>query len=247
MRENYTLKRLFIDQPLVVDRSFFLPKEQVHYIANVLRMSVGDKLRFFNGKYGEWLGEIISLSKKQAEIKVIEQLRAPFTMADIRLAFAPIRRHRTAFIFEKATELGIAQFEPIVTARTQFPKLNLDKAKAQIIEAAEQTERLDIPNVLNPTRLLDWLSTQSGRSLIFADEAGDALPAMQGIEGAAEPATLLIGPEGGFSPEERAALRAHPDIVAVSLGPRILRSDTAALSLLSLWQACRGDWDRPPA
>lgn len=246
MRKNYTLKRLFIDLPLGVEASFALPKEQVHYISTVLRMAAGDKLRFFNGYDGEWLGEIASITKKQADIKIIELLKPSTPMPDIRLAFAPLKRHRTAFIFEKATELGVARFEPILTVRTQFPKLNLEKARAQIIEAAEQTERLDVPDVSKPLRLLDWLGCQSNRTLIFADEAGEAMPIAENLKTISGAATLIIGPEGGFSPEERAALRAHKDVLPVTLGPRILRADTAALSLLTLWQAHHGDWDKPP-
>jgi len=246
MRENYTLKRLFIDEPLADGEMFFLPKGQVHYISNVLRMAVGDKLRFFNGREGEWLGEITSLSKKQVQINVREQLRRPVSMPDIRLAFAPIRRHRTAFVFEKATELGVAKFEPVLTARTQFPKLNIHKARAQIIEAAEQTERLDVPSVSKPMNLLDWLAQQSGRTLIFADEAGDAAPVLGRLKNLTRSATILIGPEGGFSSQERDQLKAHKDVLSVTLGPRILRADTAVLSLLTLWQASQGDWDQSP-
>ena len=210
-------------------------------------MAVGGRLRFFNGRDGEWLGEITALSKKQAQIKVREQLRSLVTLPDIRLAFAPVRRHRTAFIFEKATELGVAEFEPVLTSRTQFPKLNMDKARAQIIEAAEQTERLDIPSVSEPVSLTDWLEAQSGRTLVFADEGGGTAPALENLKNLRPSGTILIGPEGGFSPQERDQLNAHKDVVSVTLGPRILRADTAALSLLTLWQASLGDWDKAPA
>jgi len=243
MRENYTLKRLFFDEPLQAGGSVSLLKDQVHYLATVLRMNEGDEIRMFNGRDGEWLGKITILSKRQAEITLEQQLLKAVLMPDVTLAFAPIKRHRTAFIFEKATELGVARFEPILTARTQFPKLNLEKARLQIIEAAEQTERLDIPTLSKPEKLLDWLGKQAGRHIIFADEAGQAAPALEALKTLPGPVTILIGPEGGFTEEERTALRAHQDMTAVSLGPRILRADTAALSLLSLWQAAQGDWD----
>lgn len=246
MRENYTLKRLFIDLPLATEVSFTLSKQHVHYISTVLRMAAGDKLRFFNGHDGEWLGEVISLTKKRGDIKIIDHLKPLMPMPDIRLAFAPLKRHRTAFIFEKATELGVAHFEPILTERTQFPRLNMEKAQAQIIEAAEQTERLDVPQISKPLRLLEWLDLQSNRVLIFADEAGDAAPISQSLKTIAGSTTLIIGPEGGFSSQEREGLRAHKDIQPVTLGPRILRADTAALSLLALWQAHQGDWDNSP-
>ena len=243
MRENYTLKRLFFDGPLHASTSVSLPKDQVHYLATVLRMNEGDEVRLFNGRDGEWLGELKSLSKRQAEISLKERLRETISMPDIILAFAPVKRHRTAFIFEKATELGVARFEPILTARTQFPKLNLDKARTQVVEASEQTERLDIPELSKPEKLFDWLGTQAGRHIIFADEAGKASPALSVMTGLPAPVTILIGPEGGFTEEERAALRRHKDVTPVSLGPRILRADTAALSLLGLWQAVQGDWN----
>lgn len=243
MRENYTLKRLFFEGPLKAGESVSLPKDQVHYLATVLRMNEGDEVRLFNGCDGEWLGRLSALSKRNAEIDLSKQLRAPTALPDVTLAFAPVKRHRTAFIFEKATELGVTRFEPVLTARTQFPKLNLDKARTQIIEAAEQTERLDIPALSKPEKLLDWLGQQSERNVVFADEAGEAAPALEALKGVPAPVTLLIGPEGGFTEDEREALRAHRNVTVVSLGPRILRADTAALSLLSLWQAVQGDWN----
>lgn len=242
MRENYTLKRLYYEGALSEGAEVSLAREAVHYLSTVLRMSAGDCLRLFNGRDGEWLCELVTLSKKKALLVIKEPLREPVSMPNVRLAFAPVRKHRTAFIFEKGTELGVSHFEPVITARTQYPKLNLDKARSQIIEAAEQTERLDIPDVSKPQRLLDWLGLQSGRTILFADEAGDAQTARDVIQKADEPVTLLIGPEGGFTDEERQALKQHGDVKSLSLGPRILRADTAALSLLSLWQAVKGDW-----
>lgn len=243
MRENYTLKRLYIAEPLSQGATISLPKAQSHYVGTVLRMGEGDELRLFNGQDGEWRARITSVSKRSITLTLLECLRQPKTMVDIALAFAPIRRHRTAFIVEKATELGVARFEPVLTARTQFPKLNLEKARAQIIEAAEQTERLDIPDIAAPIDLMDWVSQQNQRQIIFADEAGDARPAYEVLKSLAAPATLLIGPEGGFTPQERHALRAMETVNTVSLGPRILRADTAALSLLTLFQALNGDWN----
>jgi len=162
---------------------------------------------------------------------------------DITLCFAPVRKHRTAFIIEKATELGVRTLQPVITARTQFPKFNVDKARAQAIEATEQTERLDIPTINAPVQLLDLTEALRGDySLIFADEAGDARGAMEALQDINGPAAILIGPEGGFTPQEREMLRAKSYVTPVSLGPRILRADTAALSLLTLWQAVKGDW-----
>ena len=144
---------------------------------------------------------------------------------------------------EKATELGVRTLQPVLTARTQFPKFNIDKARLQAIEATEQTERLDLP-IIEPLVKLDTLLSNwnSKRSLIFADEAGEAMPALSALKSLSEPSAILIGPEGGFTPQEREVIRDHSFVTAVSLGPRILRADTAALSLLTLWQAVQGDW-----
>jgi len=242
MRENYTLIRLYIDAALSGGAVIELPKEQRHYLLNVLRKKNGDALRVFNGQDGEWRAQISEATKKSVQIEILEQLRAPKACPDITLCFAPLRKHRTAFIAEKAAELGVSALQPVITARTQFPKLNLGKMRLQIIEAAEQTERLDIPALSAPLSLDEMLSALSGRTIFFADEAGDARPALEAIEADSNPAAILIGPEGGFTDAERAALRGRDNVVPISLGPRILRADTAALSVLTLWQSVHGDW-----
>lgn len=244
MRENYTLPRLYIDVALKSGAEIALDKAQVHYIGTVLRKSVGDALRVFNGRDGEWQAEISGLDKKRGTLAVGKALRRQIAAPDIWLCFAPVRKHRNAFIFEKATELGVARFQPVITAHTQFPKMNLDKQAAQTIEAAEQTERLDIPTVAEAVTLEVMLAGwDAARTLIFADESGvDTASAIDGVAHITAPAAILIGPEGGFSDAERALLNAQDFVTPVSLGPRILRADTAALSLLSLWQATSGDW-----
>lgn len=248
MRENYTQKtytlpRLYVEMPLSEGETLDLTKEQAHYLGNVLRKALGDSARVFNGESGEWRAEISAISKRAANLTVMEQLRGPKACPDITLCFAPIRKHRTSFIIEKAAELGVRTLQPIITARTQFPKFNVEKARVQAIEAAEQTERLDIPVVEKPQKLEamleDW---DAGRTLIFADEAGDAFPALNALKTLKGSAAILIGPEGGFMPQERDLLRGHNFVRPVSLGPRILRADTAAMSLLTLWQAVQGDW-----
>ncbi len=235
MRPNYTLPRLHLPQTL--DGEIVLSKEHAHYLGTVLRKGVGDEVRLFNDEDGEWAAVVVSAAKRAMTVRVDLQLRAPHIVPDIRLLFAPIRKHRTATILEKATELGVRTLQPVLTARTQFPKLNLERARAQIIEAAEQTERLDLPELCEPKPLFDAVR---GRTLIFADESGDG----RDVIGAdlEMPLDLLIGPEGGFSPEEREQLLDMPSVIPVSLGPRILRADTAAISLLTLVQASCGDW-----
>jgi len=243
MRENYTLPRLYVEADLSPGKDIALPKEQAHYLINVLRKHEGDHIRVFNGRDGEWRAEIRSASKRSTALQVTKKLREPQTAPDIWLCFAPVRKHRNTFIIEKATELGVARLMPVVTKRTQFPKLKLGKMRLQIIEAAEQTERLDLPKADVPISLIEMLSGwDKKRTLIFADETGDAATAQEVLTDLKGPAAILIGPEGGFDPKERDMLRSKPYITPVSLGPRILRADTAALSLLTLWQAVQGDW-----
>jgi len=221
MRENYTLPRLHVPDDLAGETTVDLPREQAHYLTTVIRKNVGDSVRVFNGEAGEW--------------------RALASL-DVTLLFAPVRKHRTAFIIEKGTELGVATFQPVLTARTQFPRLNADKARSQAIEAAEQTERLDIPEVKTARPLLDVLGEWTETPLLFADEAGGAQSASDVCANINAPIGFIIGPEGGFTDAERAELRAMKNVHPVTLGPRILRADTAAVALLSVWQSVNGDW-----
>lgn len=243
MRSHYTLARLYVPQSLSLDAEIELPKAQSHYLATVLRKSVGDSARIFNGEDGEWRAEITSVTKSAVALTIAESLRVPSVMPDVRLYFAPIKRARTEFILEKATELGTASLHPVITQRTQFPKLRMDRAEAQIIEAAEQTERLDIPKIYAPQKLMTAIDALNGSiPIYFADEGGDCVMAQSAFDDAKGPAALLIGPEGGFTDQERSQLRAMDAVTPVSLGPRILRADTAAVSMLTLWQAAQGDW-----
>jgi len=242
MRENYTLPRLHITDNLSAGARLDLPREQAHYLTTVIRKGVGDAVRVFNGAGGEWRAEIETVSKKSTQLIVQEQLRDPIASPDITLLFAPVRKHRTAFIIEKGTELGVRTFQPVLTARTQFPRLNVDKARLQAIEAAEQTERLDIPKVNEARPLLDVLSAWGDVPLLFADEAGDASSAKEVCAKVSTPVGFVIGPEGGFTDAERTELRAMKTVHPVTLGPRILRADTAAVALLSVWQSVSGDW-----
>lgn len=240
MRENYTLPRLYVPDTLRSDTTIELPREQAHYLTTVIRKSVGDGVRIFNSDGGEWRADITAVGKRHATLTVIEQLRASQIVPDITLLFALVRKHRTAFIIEKGTELGVRRFQPVITARTQFARFNVDKARAQAIEAAEQTERLDVPEVCDVMNLKDVLSGWGDTPILFADEAGDALRA--GDVSLPAPAAILVGPEGGFTSQERETLRAMDCVTAVTLGPRILRADTAAIAMLTLWQSKDGDW-----
>ncbi|WP_017931182.1 16S rRNA (uracil(1498)-N(3))-methyltransferase [Robiginitomaculum antarcticum] len=247
MRENYTLPRLYVDADLTAGAGLLLDRAQSHYLSSVMRKSVGDSLRVFNGRDGEWLAEITDVNRKAAQLKIGLQSRPQTTPPDIWLCFAPVRKARNAFIAEKAAELGAARLQPVLTERVQFPKMGLEKLELTLIEAAEQTERLDIPALVDTVslgKLLDEWDPK--RALIFADEASsntewEAKPALEALPNCPAPAAILIGPEGGFTDAERARLRDCDFVTPVSLGPRILRADTAALSLLTLWQAVQGD------
>lgn len=238
MRADYTLPRLYLDIPL--SGEIDLSREQAHYLGTVLRKRVGDRLRVFNGRDGEWAAEVLTAERKSMRLHIQEQLRAQSRVPDIRLLFAPLRKHRTATILEKATELGVRTIQPVITARTQYPKFNAERATAQIIEAAEQTERLDLPELGAPIALESVFD--ANRPILFADEAGDVLRVTQALGAATLPLDILIGPEGGFTEPERHMIRAQGHVTAVNLGPRILRADTAAISLLTLVQANLGDW-----
>jgi 16S rRNA (uracil1498-N3)-methyltransferase len=238
MRADYTLPRLYLDQPLTGDIE--LSREHAHYFGTVLRKRVGDRVRVFNSAHGEWAAEIMSADRKSMRLSVAEQLRVPCAVPDIRLLFAPLRKHRTATVLEKATELGVRMIQPVITARTQYPGFNLERAQAQIIEAAEQTERLDLPQLVAPITLDQALA--NGRPLLFADEADDVPAVLPAFDNLSLPLDVLIGPEGGFMEAEREAIRARDGVYPVNLGPRILRADTAAISLLTLVQAKLGDW-----
>ena len=242
MRENYTLPRLYIEENLTAGAQIELPREATHYLTKVIRKSEGDAIRVFNRASGEWRAIIETVSKKSAQLMVQERLRHPAPAPDVTLMFAPVRKHRTAFIIEKGTELGVRRFQPVLTSRTQFPRLNIDKARLQAIEAAEQTERLDIPEIKTARPLLEVLGAWDDTPILFADEAGEAEGAHEVCKKLSAPLAILIGPEGGFTEAEREELRAMKNVHPVTLGPRILRADTAAVALLSVWQSLSGDW-----
>ena len=241
MRENHTLARLHLDAPLSGEVQ--LGADAAHYLARVLRRGVGDRVRLFNARAGEVSAEIASVGKRSLTLRVGKTLRAPYRPPEIALLFAPLKRHRTATLLEKATELGATRLQPVITARTQHPRMNLERMRAQIVEAAEQTERLDLPELAAALPLIEAVEA-AGCPVFMGDEAGEALSLLTALEGTAPPLALLTGPEGGWSPEERDALRALDHVTPVTLGPRILRADTAAISMLTLAQAAAGDWSR---
>ncbi len=234
--------RLFVDQPLDKGQSVLLNREQAHYLFGVMRLAQGAVLSLINSKDGEWDAEIVEAGKKAGVLICRAQTRPMQVPPDLWLLFAPIRKERTAFIVEKAVEMGAARICPVQTAFTQnAERLRHDKLRAHAIEAAEQCGGTFVPPVDDVAKLdrvlADW---PDGRRLLFCDEALlDAPVSLPDLPG---PWAVLIGPEGGFSETERAQLRALPFAHPVSLGPRILRADTAAVAALTIWQQALGDW-----
>lgn len=231
--------RLFVDLPLANGQAVPLSQSQVHYLATVMRRAEGDPVWLFNGSDGEWQAELADLGKKKGFALPSAQSRAQSPEPDLWLVFAPVKRNRTEWIVEKATEMGVNVIQPVSTAWSQSDKLRLDRLQSIAIEAAEQSERLSIPEI-RPVRSLASVLTgwDSARSLVFADERGaDTAPLAITL-----PAAVLIGPEGGFSPEERSKVLDHPSCAPLSLGPRILRADTAVVAALTVVQSRGGDW-----
>ena len=236
--------RLFTPHDLAAGAELALDSGQSHYLTAVMRQAVGDEVLLFNGRDGAWRARINAITKRAVAVRAVSMERPQTVGPDLDLIMALVKRPRVETIVEKAAELGARRVRLAVTERTNADKARVDRLVAIATEAAEQTGRLDVPQVLEPVKLerliADW---EPGRRLMFCDEAGDARPASEALKGkAAGPWAILIGPEGGFSRAERARLRALDYAVPVSLGPRILRADTAAISAMTLWQAALGDW-----
>lgn len=239
-----SLPRLFVDQPLAEGAALTLDGPSANYLGNVLRLQPGAQVKLFDDRSGEWLAEIEEAGRKRVSLRVGANLRPREPVPDLWLLFAPLKRGRIDWLIEKATELGVARLVPVITRRTIVERLNLDRLRAHAIEAAEQCERTALPALAEPAKLEALLKAwPADRSLYFADEAGGTPLAETAAPG---PAAILVGPEGGFTGEERIAIRAVSVARPVSLGPRILRADTAALAAVTLWMAKAGDWSVEP-
>lgn len=243
------LPRLFLPAPLAAGRPVTASAEQAHYLRNVLRLAPGDPVRLFNGADGEWQARVDELTKSRAVLTPDTALRPQASSPDLWLAFAPVKKAAIDAIVEKATELGAARLLPVLTERTDVARVNLDRLRAHAAEAAEQCERLDVPEVAEPVALPRLLAAwPQDRPLVLCAESGAVRPLAAVIAGLpAGPAGLLVGPEGGFAQSELDALRDLPFVHPAGLGPRVLRADTAAVAALALWQGLAGDGaDRPP-
>jgi 16S rRNA (uracil1498-N3)-methyltransferase len=236
--------RLHVPHDLALDAELVLDEGQSRYLTAVMRRGVGDDLLVFNGRDGEWRVAIAVAGKRSVTLRTVAQERPQAVGPDLDLVIALVKRARVETIVEKAAELGAARVRLVITERTNADHTNVGRLQAIAAEAAEQTGRMDVPEVVAPVKLEKLLAGwDAARSLLFCDEAGDAKPVLAALKGAKPgPWAILIGPEGGFSPAERDALRNLPYATPATLGPRILRADTAAISALTLWQASQGDW-----
>jgi 16S rRNA (uracil1498-N3)-methyltransferase len=237
------LIRLFVAEDLEAGARLAASPGQAHYLVTVMRLAVGDELQLFNGRDGEWRARVAAVGKRACELEILARTRDQAVGPDLDLVVALVKRPRLETIVEKAAELGARRLRLAVTERTNAERTNVARLAAIAVEAAEQTGRLDVPEIVPPQKLdrliADW---PEARPLMFCDEAGDAAPALDVLVGKRRgPWAALIGPEGGFSPRERALIRTLAGAVPVSLGPRILRADTAAIAALTLWQAALGD------
>lgn len=233
--------RLYVEHPLGEEQTVPVTREQAHYLFGVMRLGQGAFIKVFDGQNGEWLAEVVHAGKRAGELRVVQQLRKLQMPADVWLIFAPIKKARTDFIVEKAVEMGVARILPVQTEFTNAGRIQRDRLQAHAVEAAEQCGATYVPEVSDMIRL-DRLLSEWGpeRRILFCDEQkAGATPQIPLEPG---PWAVLIGPEGGFSRPERARLHTLPYAHAVSLGPRILRADTAAVAALTLWQHALGDW-----
>jgi 16S rRNA (uracil1498-N3)-methyltransferase len=233
--------RLYVTAALGEGLAVPLSEPQAHYLLHVMRAKAGQRVTLFNGRDGEWLAEIDAISKRGVTLTCRTQTQSQADAPDLWLVFAPIKKTPSDYLTQKATELGVALLQPVMTRRTIVARVNAERMAANAIEAAEQSGRLSVPEIRETVSLEKLLAAwPKGRRLYFCDEGGEAEPLAKAARGA--PAAILTGPEGGFDPAERAMLRGFDFVTPVTLGPRILRADTAALAALAIWQSVKGDW-----
>jgi 16S rRNA (uracil1498-N3)-methyltransferase len=253
---DFRTARVYLDAPLAAGQAVSLDRAQTNYLRNVLRLKDGDELLLFNGRDGEWQARLDVTGKRALTATVGERVREQPQPLDLHFLFAPLKHARLDYLVQKAVEMGASRLQPVITRHTQVARVNLDRMRTNVIEAAQQCGVLTLPDVAEPVAF-KAMAGQADRLLVFCDEGADvkdpvaALAAVRPSAHALLPAeaaraglplAVLIGPEGGFSEEERAALLKRPNVVRIALGPRILRADTAAVAALALVQAVLGDW-----
>lgn len=241
---DFNAQRLFLDAPLAEGAAVAVSREQANYLLNVLRLGPGDRILVFNGRDGEWQAEIASAGKKAVSLVAREQTRAQTPPGRIACLFAPLKRARLDYMVQKAVEMGVGRLSPVMTRRTIAERVKLERMRANAIEAAEQCGILGLPVIDAPAALGDALARLDAETpLVFCDEAAEVANPVAALAGIARgEVAVLIGPEGGFDEGERRAVLARPGTVALSLGPRIMRADTAAVAALAIVNATVGDW-----
>jgi 16S rRNA (uracil1498-N3)-methyltransferase len=244
LKEAGGLTRLFVTAALEPGATVSLDDGQTHYLLHVLRAKIGDRVLLFNGRDGEWQAGIATASKRGIVLSMVARTLAQTEVPDLWLTFAPVKKTPSDYLTQKATELGVSKLQPVFTRRTIVTRLNEERLLANAVEAAEQSGRMTVPEIGAPANLEKLLAAwPSSRRMFFCDEGGDAAPLADAAHNMGEgPAAILTGPEGGFDASERDMLRGQAFVTPVTLGPRILRADTAALAALAIWQSVRGDW-----
>jgi 16S rRNA (uracil1498-N3)-methyltransferase len=238
-----TTPRLHVEMPLSDGAEFALSPEQGHYLAHVLRLGSGDPVSLFNGKDGEWLAFLTTVAKKSVHVRLERRSADVRLPPDIDYLFAPLKHARLDYMVQKATELGARRLRPVITQRTIAERVNLDRMRANAVEAAEQCNLVFVPEVFEPLPLAKVLAGWGpGRNLIYCDETAHVQSPLDALKNILPPAAILVGPEGGFTAEERALLKSLNFVTAISLGPRIMRADTVAIAALAVIQATIGDW-----
>jgi 16S rRNA (uracil1498-N3)-methyltransferase len=244
---DFRAPRLFVDAPLSAGEKIALERNQSNYLGNVLRLLAGDKVLVFNGRDGEWQAQIEG-RKRPDSLEILTRQRPQDRLPDITYVFAPLKHARLDYMVQKAVEMGAARLQPVLTRFTQVSRVNSERMRANVIEAAEQCGIISIADVAEPVPLDRFLTGRSAeRLLVFCDEAAETVSPLRALQGAGSAGgiDILIGPEGGFAEEERALLLRQPRTLRLALGPRILRADTAGVAALALVQAALGDWAAP--
>jgi 16S rRNA (uracil1498-N3)-methyltransferase len=248
-RYDFRSPRLFVEASLAEGVTLALAPNQANYLVNVLRLKPGGGVLAFNGRDGEWRAQLGTAGKKAVQLTVVERTREQTTPGDLHYLFSPLKHARLDYMVQKAVELGASRLQPVIMRHTQTERVNLDRMRANAIEAAEQCGILNIPEIAAPITLDVFVRTWvPERLLVFCDEDADVKDPVAALRVRRDalvdplPVALLVGPEGGFAEEERAALLKLPDVLRLALGPRILRADTAAVAALALVQAVLGDW-----